>query len=268
MPAPTAPGGLVAVVLAAGEGRRLQPLTFERPKALCPLVGVPLLDHALEGVAAVTDQVGVNAWHRADQVLDRLERLDDEPGALGRLAVHASVEAGGAPLGTAGGIGAMRSWIDGRDVLVCNADTWCPADLTAFVAGWDHERAATLLAGADAFGPRVRLAATLLPWAIVHALSDEPTGLYEVCLGPHHAAGRLVATRTDAPFHDCGTPARYLAANLSVAGVVGDGSVVGAGARIGGSVVRSVVWPDAVVAPGEVLVDAVRTTRGRTVLVR
>ena len=43
---------------------------------------------------------------------------------------------------------------------------------------------------------------------------------------------------------------------------------MGAGARVGGSVVRSVVWPDAVVAPGEVLVDAVRTTRGRTVLVR
>ena len=264
---PAAPD-LAVVVLAAGEGRRLRPLTHERPKPLCPLAGVPLLDHALGAVAVVTTQVGVNVWHRPAQMLDRLERLDEEPGPLGALSVHVSVEAGGGPLGTAGGIGAMRDWIDGRDVLVINADSWCPADLVGFVRGWDRARVATLLAGSDTFGPRVRLAATLLPWSAVAALVDEPTGLYEVCLGPAHEAGRLVAVRTDAPFHDCGTPARYLAANLEVAGVAGDEAVIGAGARVDGIVRRSVVWPDAVVARGEVLESAIRTTKGITVLVR
>jgi mannose-1-phosphate guanylyltransferase/MurNAc alpha-1-phosphate uridylyltransferase len=43
--------------------------------------------------------------------------------------------------------------------------------------------------------------------------------------------------------------------------------VIGAGAVVEGSVVRSVVWAGATVAPGEVLVDAIRA-EGRTVLVR
>jgi mannose-1-phosphate guanylyltransferase/MurNAc alpha-1-phosphate uridylyltransferase len=44
--------------------------------------------------------------------------------------------------------------------------------------------------------------------------------------------------------------------------------VVGEGARVTGTVQRCVVWPGAVVAAGEHLVDAVRTTAGRTVMVR
>ena len=42
------------VVLAAGLGTRLRPLTHLRPKALCPVGGVPLLDLALERCAAET----------------------------------------------------------------------------------------------------------------------------------------------------------------------------------------------------------------------
>jgi ADP-glucose pyrophosphorylase len=41
--------------------------------------------------------------------------------------------------------------------------------------------------------------------------------------------------------------------------------VVGAGAVVEGQVERSVVWPGARVEAGEVLVDAIRTTAGRTV---
>ena len=48
----------------------------------------------------------------------------------------------------------------------------------------------------------------------------------------------------------------------------GGRSVVGAGAVVAGEVRGSVVWPGAVVAAGELLVDAIRTTAGRTVLVR
>jgi ADP-glucose pyrophosphorylase len=44
--------------------------------------------------------------------------------------------------------------------------------------------------------------------------------------------------------------------------------VVGAGAVVAGEVRGCVLWPGAVVAAGEVLVDAVRTTAGRTVLIR
>lgn len=59
-----------AVVLAAGEGRRLRPLTERTPKALCPVGNVPLLELALARVAALVpglsgpDRVAVNAWYQ------------------------------------------------------------------------------------------------------------------------------------------------------------------------------------------------------------
>ncbi len=70
----------------------------------------------------------------------------------------------------------------------------------------------------------------------------------------------------EGPFVDCGTAADYLDANLhwsEGASVVGEGSVVGPGARVE----RSVLWPGAVVRAGEVLVDAVRAG-SMTLLVR
>jgi hypothetical protein len=64
---------ICAVVLAAGEGRRLRPLTRDTPKALCPVGNVPLLERALAAVASLgfvgPDVVAVNAWYRADQIV-------------------------------------------------------------------------------------------------------------------------------------------------------------------------------------------------------
>src|SRR2546426_4251176 len=59
---------LVGVVLAAGAGTRLRPLTDLLPKSLCPVAGVPLLDFALERVVDVTSDVVVNAHHGAAAV--------------------------------------------------------------------------------------------------------------------------------------------------------------------------------------------------------
>ncbi|NUR30106.1 MAG: NTP transferase domain-containing protein, partial [Catenulispora sp.] len=44
---------LAAIVLAAGEGQRLRPLTAIRPKALCPVGNVAMLDRALGLLASV-----------------------------------------------------------------------------------------------------------------------------------------------------------------------------------------------------------------------
>src|SRR5688500_9870847 len=48
------------VVLAAGEGRRLRPLTELLPKPLCPVANRPLFDIALERVRTVADLVAAN----------------------------------------------------------------------------------------------------------------------------------------------------------------------------------------------------------------
>jgi MurNAc alpha-1-phosphate uridylyltransferase len=58
-----------AMLLAAGRGERLRPLTDEKPKPLFPLGGKPIIDHVLDRVceAGVTDVV-VNAHHLAEQI--------------------------------------------------------------------------------------------------------------------------------------------------------------------------------------------------------
>jgi NDP-sugar pyrophosphorylase family protein len=248
---------LAAVVLAAGAGTRLRPLTRHLPKALCPVNGVSLVDLAIERVtAAVGDSdgdVAVNVHHHRAAM----------DGHLGGR-VHLSFEDPEA-LGTAGALGALRGWVDGRGVLVVNADAWCPGPLVAFAAGWDGERTRLLVVGDDELTPTSRIAGALMPWSAVEPLPAEPSGLYEVAWRPAQLTGALDVVRHEGPFVDCGTPAQYLAANLLASG---GASVVGEGAVVDGTVDRSVLWPGALVRPGERLTCAVRTGDGLTVLVR
>lgn len=218
-----------------------------------------LLDHALAAVGRVVGHgpgvVAVNGHHGADAIAAHVG---------GRA--HVSVEQPVA-LGTAGGVANLRRWLDGRGALVVNGDVWHTADLAAMASGWAADRVRVLVAGSGGgrLGRRPRVIGSLLPpWAVA-PLPVAPAGLYEVCWRPLDVVGRLEVVGAEAAFVDCGTPASYLAANLAASGgrtVVGDGAVVRGEAR------RSVVWPGAVVWPGEVLTDAIRTTTGRTVLVR
>lgn len=202
--------GLAGVVLAAGEGRRLRPLTDTVPKALVAVGGAALLDGALSRVEAAAgtgpDHVAVNAHHLAGQVVD----------AVGSRA-HVSVEQPLA-LGTAGALGALRPWLRGRDVLVTNADAWTP-DGPALVAellrGWDGLRCRLLCAPAGAAradftapdGTGVRYLGTcLLPAADVAGLAAAPSGLYEVLWRARSDAGALDLLLTRAVVVDCGTP--------------------------------------------------------------
>lgn len=245
--------GVVGVVLAAGRGTRLRPLTRIRPKALCPVGNVALVDLALERVRPTVDAVAVNL-HHGRQAVDAHLSAD----------VHRSVE-DDRLLGTAGALGRLRSWIDGRSTLVVNADAWCPGSLAGFVAGWDGERIRLLLAGEDDLTPGSRVAGALMPWSQVADLAPEPTGLYEVSWRSAHAAGQVEVVRHDGDFVDCGTPAQYLEANLRSRG---GQSVVEPGAQVEGTLDRCVVWSGAHVHRNEHLTLAIRARTRMTVLAR
>ena len=244
---------MAGLALAAGAGTRLRPLTDERPKPLCPVGGVPLVDLAVERLRTVTPQIAVNVHHGGPALRDHLD---------GR--VHLSIEEPVA-LGTAGALGALRDWIDGRATVVVNADAWCPGGLEHLLEGWDGTTIRLLVPGGGPFGPTSPIAGALMPWGDASRLEPRPSGLYEASWREAAAAGRVEVIAHDGPFVDCGTPAQYLAANLAAGG---GQSVVGAGAVVDGVVERSVVWAGAVVRSGERLVDAVRTTGGATVVVR
>ncbi|MDQ3979415.1 MAG: sugar phosphate nucleotidyltransferase [Actinomycetota bacterium] len=247
---------VAAVLLAAGAGRRLRPLTDVRPKALCPVDNVPLLDHALARVEPLTSSVAVNVHHGRSLMEAHLARL-------GR-PVHVSIEER-EPLGTAGALGKLREWIGGRPTLVVNADAWHRADLGLLLRDWDGERV-RLLALHDPdrsdFGPFRYCGAALMPWEAIRPLEPVPSGLYETCWRDRWADGRLELVPYQGPFFDCGTPPDYLAANLTASG---GRSVVGKGARVEGELVRSVVWPGGVVRREERLVECIRVGETMTV---
>jgi len=264
------------IVLAAGEGTRLRPLTGARPKALCPVGNVPLLDRALALFAALgltgPDAVAVNACYLAGQVVDH----------VGDRA-HLSVEAP-PPMGTSGGVANLAGWIDGRDVLVLNADAYLPdPGLDTMLDGWDGERVRLLGVpkrpqdGPGGFGPYRFAGCSLLPWPVVRDLPREPAELVRTAWRPAEAAGRLEVRPYPGHYLDTGTPHDYLAANLHAAGygnlvdptatVTGTlhGAVVGAGATVHGRLTRVVVWPGGHVAAGEDLTDAIRAEHDLTV---
>jgi MurNAc alpha-1-phosphate uridylyltransferase len=191
---------LAALVLAAGRGERLRPLTDATPKPLLTVGSRTLLDRALDLITtAVTVSprtVTVNAHWLAEQIVAHVGRR-----------VHVSVEHTEA-LGTAGAVGAIRGWLGDRDLLIANGDVFFDGDidLPAFVAGWDGARP-RLLVVEDAeradFDGRWRFAGvSLLPAVLAQALPAEPSGLYEKVW--RDAEVDLVPTA--ATFIDCGTP--------------------------------------------------------------
>lgn len=238
---------LAALVLAAGAGTRLQPLTRLKPKPLCPIADTTALDLALERVAQVVPPAAtaVNAHHLASQIV---EHVGDR--------AHLSIEHPVA-LGTAGAVGAIADWLGERDLLIANGDVYLdpPLDVGQFVTGWDHERP-RLLVVADGERPdfegRWRFAGlSLLPSSIAATIPARPAGLYEAVWRDRAVDLAPTATR----FIDCGDPSSYLAANLAASG---GRPVIGSGALVGGEVERCVIWPGAVVHEGERLVEVIR----------
>jgi N-acetyl-alpha-D-muramate 1-phosphate uridylyltransferase len=240
---------IAGVVLAAGAGTRLRPLTDERPKAMCPVGNVPLVDHALARVAPYAGSLAVNVHVSQptlrDHVADRAFVSMEDPERLG----------------TAGALGHLRDWIDGRHVLVHNADSFVDDDLAALLDGWTG-RNPRLLVRDDGvprdFGTLKFLGVSLLPAHLAQPLPDEVCGLYRLVWQPAWEAGTLETVEVRGTAIDCGTPSDYLRANLHVSGGT---SVVAGDAVVEGSITRCVVWPGARVERGEVLVESIRTPR-------
>jgi len=110
-----------AMLLAAGLGQRMRPLTDTLPKPLVPVAGKPLIDHVLDRLvqAGVTRAV-VNVHYRAEQLIAHLADrktpqivISDERGLLlgtGGGVVKALAQLGGAPFFH---INSDTIWIDG-----------------------------------------------------------------------------------------------------------------------------------------------------------
>lgn len=142
-----------AMILAAGLGTRLRPLTNETPKALVEVGGAPMLEHvARRLVAAGADRLTINTHPFADAIRAFVE----EKGGFG-AHVRFSHEAE-APLETGGGLKrAAPLFRKEAPFFVHNADIWTDLDLKALYAAHVASGALATLAVRPAETPRFLL---------------------------------------------------------------------------------------------------------------
>jgi len=277
---------LRALVLAAGRGERLRPLTDEIPKPLLPVAGRPLAAWTLDRLAAEGGAAAaLNLHHLGADVRAALGETH------GRLPLVYSEER--ELLGTGGALPPLAEFLAaGERFVVINGDSLCRWPLRRLVS--THRRsgaAATLLvhrtadprgfgggvalegrrivafragsfAGETARVRRVFAGAAVLSRELLERLpagrSDIVTALYEPLLAD---GGLITALETSRVWFDLGTPARYLEAALGWAlrgrpargAWIAPDATVGSGARLR----RAVVEAGATVADGAVVRDSV-----------
>lgn len=112
-----------AILLAAGLGKRLRPLTDRIPKCLVPIDGRPLIDIWLDNLFATgIESVLVNCHHLAQQVV---EHITNGPFTSSVVLVHEPIL-----LGTAGTLVANRKFLNGGDGMLIHADNYSEASIS------------------------------------------------------------------------------------------------------------------------------------------
>ncbi|MGM0434564.1 MAG: N-acetylmuramate alpha-1-phosphate uridylyltransferase MurU [Pseudomonadota bacterium] len=120
-----------AMILAAGRGERLRPLTLETPKPLLPVGGRPMIQWHIEALvqAGVPDIVINTAWLG--------ERIEAGLGDGAHLGASIEYSREGEPLETLGGLRRALPMLTETDseFLVINGDVWTDFDITPLAAG-------------------------------------------------------------------------------------------------------------------------------------
>lgn len=254
------------LLLAAGFGTRLRPLTEQMPKALLPVCGVPLLERHLDRLRNLGPRtirrVVVNGHHLADQIRDRLQRWQRAQTAQSDVApdwIRFSFEP--EIRGTGGAIVAAAEWLQSDPFLVMNADADFDAPLAEAVAFHRaHRRAATMVLLPSPVWPNVRVAgdrvaaivregpiAGGLTFSGLQVLSREvierlpAAGFHDIRdtydqLLQRGQLGAFVWSPEDLRFVDIGTPRSYLEAHRACPPADGQ--------RAGGRGARGLGHPD------------------------
>jgi NDP-sugar pyrophosphorylase family protein len=232
------------MIVAAGLGTRLLPLTALRPKPAMPVRGIPLIAYQLALLARYgVTETAINVHHHPEMLIEAAERYAP-PG----MALHFSVET--ELLDTGGGIRRMQEFLRACDpCLIVGGDMIVDTDLGALIEGHrtrgdamtlllrDDPRTATFGSiGVDGEGHLRRIgtrfdlggdrAAGIYTWVNVVAArafdelpEREVFGHLDDWIAPQLARGardiRCVLQTPDAcTWEPVGTPAEYLAVNL------------------------------------------------------
>ncbi|OGE84857.1 MAG: hypothetical protein A2Y39_03045 [Candidatus Delongbacteria bacterium GWF2_40_14] len=110
------------MILAAGFGTRLKPLTDTMPKALVPLLGKPMLHHIIDKfISSGINEIVINAHYFSDQIDEFIETSGYKADI--KVVKEETI------LGTGGGIFNMLKHINEEDFFVYNTDVVCDVRL-------------------------------------------------------------------------------------------------------------------------------------------
>ena len=297
-----------ALVLCAGRGERLRPLTGALPKPLLPAAGRAVALRTIEILHRAGCETAVNLFHLGDALRRGLE------GEAGARGIPLRFEAEPDLLGTLGAVVNLRDFLAGaEDIVLVNGDSLCRWPIREALAR--HRRGGadvTLQIGreapAEALGGGVEVDSRglvvglrdlrvgpargrsrtfqglhVLSRRVVQRIPPRPSssdiveGLYQPLL---RSGARIAAFRCRRPWHDLGTPRRYLEGALDWGRTAGgrkrrrrfvapgvslarsatvERSVLETGSRVGeGAVVeRSLLLPGAHVGAGVQIREAI-----------
>lgn len=124
-----------AMILAAGKGERMRPLTLNTPKPLLPVAGVPLIEYHLGALARAgfTEVVINHAWLG--------EKIEAHVGNGERFGLQVTYSRETQPLETGGGIFQALKYLGDEPFVVVNGDIWTDYDFAALrrpLAGLAH----------------------------------------------------------------------------------------------------------------------------------
>jgi MurNAc alpha-1-phosphate uridylyltransferase len=113
-----------AMILAAGKGERMRPLTLHTPKPLVPVAGRPLIEYHLRALAAAgfTEVVINHAWLG--------QQIEGHLGDGSRFGLRIRYSAEGEPLETGGGIFKALPLLGNEPFALINGDIWTDYDLS------------------------------------------------------------------------------------------------------------------------------------------
>jgi len=217
-----------ALLLAAGLGTRLRPLTDTTPKCLVPIKGKPLLDIWCEALlAAGVTKLLINLHYKSEQVQQHLD--SSKFSELVETIYEPSL------LGTAGTVLANRKFFENQDGILLHADNYCEASISELISAHESRPSncdLTMLAfrtstpetcgilevaknqvlqkmyekSLDDHGNLANAAVYILSKKLINELKDETDFSNEVI--PKYF-GKTLVVETSETFIDIGTPESY-----------------------------------------------------------
>jgi mannose-1-phosphate guanylyltransferase len=285
-----------AMILAAGLGTRLRPLTSRKPKALVPVANRPVIDRVAEYLKGHNiNEIVVNTHHHSGQMIRHLNGGK-------KLGVRIDVREETKILGTGGGIKNVSDFWDDAPFVVINGDILTDIDLgKAYDVHCENQNLATLVLHdcmpfnqikVDEERNITNIASKAHPGGLaftgIHIMEPEllthiPKGIFSNIIDCYRkliTLGRPIRAYMSEQhsWRDIGTIGSYLLANkealkgdpvrlgpncrIHSSAKVNDWAVIGKGCRLekGVEITRSVLWEGVVVKKGAKVIDSIITS--------